>query len=423
MTRCKMLGRVSYGRWFMPAVLVLLILSAQTLVRAADGDSPLVGPWQVATLWVAGNDAGIAPNDVPYNVVIGPKTITLRIGTKVLIEMSYTIDPKQTPSALDVQSADGPMLGIFQRKGDELQIRLNDQAKGRPGGFDRPADGMLLVLRPYRCAAIYVMNADGSGLHRVTPVSEFTAVGSPEWSRDGKRIAYDAWCGIMGEGGNDAHIFTVDAAGGDPKDLGPGAMPSWSPDGKQLTYSEYAPQRGVWIMNADGSGRQLIDSGGWGSEWSPTRNAIAYTVQENGGNICVYDVESKQRRKLLDKNYREIRWGMSWSPDGEWIAFHGHPAGAPDEVAAVSVEGEKKGFRRSTLAEIGHAPPTIACCESGKQVLVSLQMPGDPVRRLYFLELEEDRSPRLLPGLPDNWTTGDMAWSPDGKQVAFSVVP
>jgi TolB protein len=410
------------------SVNVGIATKVQEKVKVEDPARPcsavsLVGPWQVKSLWITDSDWENGNQPSPYSIVITEKTLTLRTGDKVVSEMSYTADSKQTPCTIDAKSADGPMLGIYELKGNSLKISLNDEAKGRPASFDKKPGGMVLVLGRCPVTAVFVMNADGTDLHRVSPLSDVTATGSPEWSHDGTWIAYDGWRSVVGENNDDAHVFTVNADGSSPKDLGPGAMPSWSPDGKRLTYSEYAPERGVWIMNADGSDRQLIDDAGWGSEWSPKRNEIAYTTHDGPANICVYDVEKKQRRKLLEKDYRAIRWGMSWSSDGAWIAFHGHPTGAPDEIGVVSVEGEKKGFRRSTLSEIGSAPPTVACGEAGNQVLASLQMPGDRVRHLYIVDPVGAKPPQVFPGFPADWTSCDMAWSADGKRVAFSAQP
>ena len=162
--------------------------------------------------------------------------------------------------------------------------------------------------------ALYTIDADGKNLRRVLLLRDFTFVGSAEWSPDGRRIALDSWRPTMGEGCSDARIFTINADGSGFKDLGWGAMPSWSPDGKQLTCSQYgrqdadARQRGIWIMNADGTGPQLIDVNGWGSQWSPKRNEIAYVVQhDNTAELVVYDVAKRQRRSLpLEKTYSQI---------------------------------------------------------------------------------------------------------------------
>ena len=172
---------------------------------------------------------------------------------------------------------------------------------------------MVLVLRRFTGQPLFVINADGSNLHQILAMPEFTATGSPDWSHDGSRIALDAWRSVFGENYVSAHVFVINADGSSPKDLGPGAMPSWSPDDKQLTYCQYAPENGVWIMNADGSGRQRLDPDGWGSQWSPKRNEIAYTIYENG------------RRKHL-----HLRRGQKTAP-------HAVGQGVPADLLGVHV--------------------------------------------------------------------------------------
>ncbi|NOX56377.1 MAG: hypothetical protein GXP27_18415, partial [Planctomycetes bacterium] len=98
---------------------------------------------------------------------------------------------------------------------------------------------------------LYIMNRDGTDLRPLVSIPEYTAHGSPAFTPDGKRIAFDAWRSGRGETYVNAHIFVADANGGNVRDLGPGAMPSWSPGGNRIVFSCYQP-RGVWIMHADG---------------------------------------------------------------------------------------------------------------------------------------------------------------------------
>ena len=116
--------------------------------------------------------------------------------------------------------------------------------------------------------SLHVMDADGRNLRPFVSHPEYTSHGSPAWSCDGSTLAFDAWRSAQGETYVNAHIFVCNADGAQLKDIGVGAMPSWSPDGNRIVFSNYSP-RGVWIMNADGTGRELLDADGWGGEWCP----------------------------------------------------------------------------------------------------------------------------------------------------------
>lgn len=392
----------------------------------------LVGPWQVSSLTIRDKNGnpeafgGRTPR--PCSVIFGERTATLRVGAESIAEVPYVLDSAQDPCTIDVKTDAGALLGIYKMRRGQLQIGLNDEAKGRPSKLSRQENGLYLGLNRFPSLPLFVINADGTDLHQILALPEFTCAGSPDWSRDGRQIAFDATRTIFGEDWNSSHIFVVNADGSSPKDMGPGAMPSWSHDNKQLSYVQYEPERGVSIMNADGSGRQLIDSNGWGSQWSPLRNEIAYAVSEGGRpNICIYDVGSKQRRTLLEKGYRQIYEGFTWSPDGKWICFKGDLIDGGSELAAVSVAGEKQGFKvilpKSAQPESGNVSKTMAWGGTGNQILVTMQTKTDRMLQMYILDFAGVEPPRLFSGFPKDWMSDDMAWSPDGKKVIFSARP
>ena len=362
-------------------------------------------------------------------LVFSEKTIVLRLGQRVIAETAYTIDARSKPAAIDMTFEGQATLGIYELKGEDLRICLNDLGKGRPAQIPaaagRDCDVDLLLYRADRdWRVLHVLDADGGNARPLVAHAEYTEHGSPEWSVDGGKIAFDACRTILGESWSMAHLFTCRADGQGLQDLGAGAMPSWSPDGKRITFSCYDP-RGVWIVRADGTGRELLDASGWGAQWCPKGNKIAYTHSISGSaGICVRDLDQGTSRDLLEERFRQILWGMAWSPDGRWIAFKGvTPKGA--EVAVVSAEGQKKGFR--VLVSPGsQGVKRIMDCVSwspdSKQVLTALAVQSDPALQLYVVDVEGKVPPKPLPKQQKGQSYFSVAWSPDGKQILVSTV-
>jgi hypothetical protein len=81
---------------------------------------------------------------------------------------------------------------------------------------------------------VFVMNADGSELKQVTQaMPAYQSHGSPDWSPDGKRIAFDGWTGNP----STSRVFVVNDDGTNLTDLGIGIMPTFSPDGDRLAFT------------------------------------------------------------------------------------------------------------------------------------------------------------------------------------------
>lgn len=101
---------------------------------------------------------------------------------------------------------------------------------------------------------ICVVNADGSGLRRLTADSWFDD--SPVWSPDGTRIAFATNSGDPT--GATMFIAIMNSDGSNVVRLTPGRHPTWSPDGKRIAFVSL----GVWVMNAGATGFTPITSDG-----------------------------------------------------------------------------------------------------------------------------------------------------------------
>jgi dipeptidyl aminopeptidase/acylaminoacyl peptidase len=135
---------------------------------------------------------------------------------------------------------------------------------------------------------VYVMDADGSNVRRITtdPADDIY----PRWSPDGTTIAYTN----TGDRPVDdaqysptADIWTIPVEGGTPVRLttapGADAHPDYSPDGSQIAY--FHEGGAIWLMDADGTHRTrllAVESGAFTPRWSPDGSLIAYTDYDDG---------------------------------------------------------------------------------------------------------------------------------------------
>ncbi|MGH3054285.1 MAG: TolB family protein, partial [Gaiellaceae bacterium] len=111
-------------------------------------------------------------------------------------------------------------------------------------------------------AALFTVRLDGSGVHRLTSFS--LHVGASDWSPNGKRIVFEAYPdGAFGD------VYVISATGGRPvnltKDTTGQADPVWSPDGRKILFLDNGYVNGVGrtglaTMNPDGSRRHFISS-------------------------------------------------------------------------------------------------------------------------------------------------------------------
>jgi Tol biopolymer transport system component len=244
--------------------------------------------------------------------------------------------PKGPPALVFVSTKDGD-YALFRADADGKHVHRLTKARGdasTPAGLFfqiEPAwspDGSRLAFVSRRDGTfhVYVMNADGTGIHRLTNTAKDDH--NPSWSADGTRIVYS----------REGALFVTPAAGGAARRVGRGlgsaTDPAWSPDGKEIAYDYRRPgyqNRELYVMNADGSRiRQLTDLGRTSAlpAWSPDGRRIAfqsdirlghteiYTVRANGGGLA--------QATRSDTDALEPAWspsgGLSFVRDGSiWL--------------------------------------------------------------------------------------------------------
>ncbi len=166
------------------------------------------------------------------------------------------------------------------------------------------------------------LSADGSSLYTVRPDgSQLTKITStrfaehPQWSPDGRRIAFDG----------DDKVFVIDANGSHETLLfagttgnGPG-MPAWSPDGRKIAYfnTPREPNRlfdsEVWTINPDGTARKRLYHSiccvmNWAPPiWSPDGRKLAFATT-SARAVFVINRDGSHLHRISSASTSALSW-------------------------------------------------------------------------------------------------------------------
>jgi Tol biopolymer transport system component len=185
---------------------------------------------------------------------------------------------------------------------------------------------------------IFVMNADGSGVRQLTVNNVVDE--APNWSPDGRRLVFhrnlDPKVPQADYGHGNYEVFTMQADGTHQRDLTnlPGSQelfPDWSPDGRRIAFdSNRDGDREIYTMRPDGSRVQQLTFNGDRIDdgfpaWSPDGRRIAFNSGFTPGphdvshwEIYTMRADGRDQTRLT---FQTADFQPRWSPDGRKLVF------------------------------------------------------------------------------------------------------
>lgn len=209
---------------------------------------------------------------------------------------------------------------------------------------------------------------------------------------------------------------------------------AFSPDGKQVAYNDANCK--PWMANADGSGQAVPLEGfpfwwkstvhpQWGRQEGMPPSPMLPTQPEKGRvvegcegvkppQICVRDAQTGQVTQVTNNLEFEQIGPFAWSPDGQQIVFN---AGSDFEVTQrhdhklYIINADGSGLRQVTSGDTNDIQP--AWSPDGELITFHRNC------ELWVIRPDSSGGRRLLEGT-DEFCAVVMVWSPDSQQVAFS---
>jgi acylaminoacyl-peptidase len=195
------------------------------------------------------------------------------------------------------------------------------------------------------------------------------------------------------------------------------ADPQISPDGQQIVYVRNfmdvlgdRRRSNLWTIRFDGSDHRPLTTGiqnDFSPRWSPDGAKLVY-LSTRDGKVNVYLRWMDTGQEMILAHLTQAPSGLTWSPDGEWIAFTMH---LPEQrIPFIHMPTKPPGAKWAP--DIQYIDALVYRTDQGGYV--------DPGYDQLFVLPSDGGTPRQITRGPYD-SGGHISWTPDGKYLIISA--
>lgn len=225
----------------------------------------------------------------------------------------------------------------------------------------------------------------------------------------------------------DGEVWALDLASGrETKLIVNGFNPDYSPDGKRIAFdASWVGPRRIWVVDSHGHNPQQLTSDTSEAvthvrpRWSPDGTRIVFqNIERTKFDVRIVDLTSGRTTWVTNDAVQDI--DPVWSPSGQYIYFSSYRGGGIN-IWRVRISADGTPARLPHQLTIGAGQDVgLAVSRDGKRLAFSTLRQNADIWRLPVSP--ETGKPTGAPQEVITTTREDSrgAWSPDGKMIAFN---
>ncbi len=287
----------------------------------------------------------------------------------------------------------------------DIHLNLTPSLNAGQGVWSPNGEQIAFVVLADNKTALYLMNANGDNIRRLT-ASDFPNIHRDiVWSPDGQKIALTAWVGATWP------LFIIDVSTGAAVRLTARpsmiAQPNWLADGQRIAYLDYGDRGNmgeVYVAHIDGTDETLIDiEPAMVADWSSDGRRIVTTEWDTSPMLRIYTFTPTDIDTQLFTQANLEMGGPVWSPNGSQIAFLGDTPDEKHGIYVISADGSD--IRQLTSSS--HFTNQLVWNPYGTRLLFYRNL-GDLTQRLgeiYIINTDGTHEKRLT------WNTGSESYA------------